>query len=387
MNNNIESKSDRLPRLAILGGGGFVGSRLALINSATGRFEAIPLLRSYRGLARLGRVMPDARLVETNSVDALAKAFQGARTVVNMTMGDQLRILTDTQLVYAACVHAGVRQLIHISSAVVFGRVTDPATHDDSPPDVRSWMLYARGKAQSEVWLREQFHKNSVQVVVLRPGLIWGYGSNWSEMVGDQLQHGRAILSNKGEGIANLIFVDNLVKIILAVASHPEGPSGFYNVADNEVVTWKEYYIRLAERLGYDSDSVVLWPDNRFRIRSRHVIEWALEQAPLLRIAKYMQKRVGPTIKGMVKEKLMGTPEPPDGLNAHAGAPNLSRAIWALHNTVNRLPATKVHNDFGPLELISFDQALDMTAASLTFAGFGATDMHYISEQDSNLLL
>jgi nucleoside-diphosphate-sugar epimerase len=373
MINNALSKVNDRPTVVVLGGGGFVGARLAQMNSIAGSFKLVPLLRSYRGLARLGYVVPDACVADTKNEEALFKSFQGAQTVVNMTMGDTLGILADTQLVYSACARAGVRQLIHISSAVVLGRVTDPATHDDSPPDTKSWMLYARGKANAEVWLRGQFGKNAMQIVVLRPGLIWGPTSNWSEMVGDQLQRGKAILSNKGEGIANLIFVDNLAKIILAVAARPEAVSGFYNVADREVVSWKDYYTELAKRIGYDPASVVLWPGSRLRIRSRHVIEWALEQAFLFRLAKNLQGRLGPVIKRVIKEKLRGSPEPPGGLITRGVPPILSRATWVLHNTVNRLPAEKVIQDFGPLELIPFAQALDATAKWLKYAGYSAT--------------
>jgi hypothetical protein len=50
--------------------------------------------------------------------------------------------------------------------------------------------------------------------------------------------------------------------------------------------------------------------------------------------------------------------------------PRLTRANWVLENTVRRLPMAKIHHDYGPLELVSFDQALDTTAAWLRFAGF-----------------
>jgi hypothetical protein len=291
---------------------------------------------------------------------------------VNLTLGDQLRIVQDTQLIYGACLKAGVSQLIHISSAAVFGRVEDPSTHDDSPPDTRSWMLYAREKAKAEVWLAERRAKDSMRVVVLRPGLIWGPGARWSEMVGDQLLHGRAVLSNSGNGIANLIFVDNLARVILAAASCPEGPSGSYNIADNETVTWRQYYTGLAARLGYPPEALCLLPDNRLRIGPKHAVEWALEQAPSYWLATRVFKRLGPGAKAVVKAKLKGTPEPPSGKLGPQSSSSLPRGIWAIHNTVHQLPATKIQRDFGPVDLILHDEALEMTAAWLKFAGFGA---------------
>jgi len=369
---NKESNSDPRLRLTVLGGGGFVGARLSQLAALSGRCRTVPVLRSYRGLARLGFLIGDACVTDTGSLGALTQAVKGSHTVVNLTLGDQLRIVQDTQLIYAACLNAGVRQLIHISSAVVFGRVTDPSISDDSPPDTHSWMLYARGKAKAEVWLREQMTKGALQVVVLRPGLIWGPGSNWAEMVGDQLLHGNAVLSNGGKGIANLIFVDNLVRAILAVASRPQGPSGFYNVADAETVTWQRYYSGLATGLGYAPETVILWPDGRLRLKQRHAVEWALEHAPLYGFAKWLLRRLGPVARAVLKARLKGTPEPPDGKAGPLRAPVLSRAHWVLHNTVHRLPILKFQREFGPVELIPFEVALEMTAAWLKFVGFGA---------------
>jgi nucleoside-diphosphate-sugar epimerase len=192
-------------------------------------------------------------------------------------------------------------------------------------------------------------------------------------MVGDQLLHGSAVLSNGGKGIVNLIFVDNLVRIILAVASRLSGPSGFYNVADNETITWQRYYTELATGLGYSSEVVSLWPDSRFRLKPRHAVEWALEQPVLFGLAKRVLKRLGPGAKAVLKAKLKGAPEPPGGVAGPPGPPILSRGHWVLHNTVHRLPAIKVQRDFGPVELISFEEALKTTVAWLKFAGFGAT--------------
>ncbi len=367
----MTTSSAKPTRIAILGAGGFVGARLIKLAEATGAFDPIPVLRSYRGLSRLGTAVPRSLVVDTSNLEALTGAFRGADVVVNLTMGDELRVLEDTQLVYKASFQAGARQLIHMSSATVFGRVLDASINDDSPPDENSWMLYARGKAQSETWLRGQQSRKEIQVVTLRPGLIWGPGSNWSEMVADQLIHGTAVLSNNGTGIANLIFVDNLVRIILGVASKLTGPAGFYNVADQETVTWSEYYRGLATRLGYPAESVRLWPDGKLRLKVSHAVEWALQNGTLSQLAKKVWKQwLGSEAKAVIKDKLVGAPSPPSGQRSAEGPPRLSRAHWVLQNTVHKLPITKIQRDYGPIRLVPFSEALDVTAAALDFAGF-----------------
>jgi len=165
---------DKAKQITVLGGGGFVDARLVQLASDSVEFQALPVLRSFRGLARLGVFVPFSRVIDSKDLDLLIEAFKGSATVVNLTMGDQMRILADTQLVYTPYVKSGVRQHIHLSSAVVFGRVKDHSIHDDPPPNARSWMLYAREKAMAEVWLRNQLSQRQIRLVILRPGLIWG---------------------------------------------------------------------------------------------------------------------------------------------------------------------------------------------------------------------
>jgi hypothetical protein len=168
-----------------------------------------------------------------------------------------------------------------------------------------------------------------------------------------------------------LIFVDNLVRIILAVASRPNGPSGFYNVRDHETVTWEQYYRQVARRLGYSEDAVCLWPDNLLRPGFTHLAEWALEYSGVYRFAKGLWKeRLGPRTKSVIKAALKGVPEPPGVKSNHSSPPRLSRAHWALQNTLHPLPAAKIQRDYGPFELIPFPEALDATAACLQFSGF-----------------
>ena len=360
------------PTLAVLGAGGFAGARLVELAAMAGRFRLIPVLRTYRGMARLGGMIERVSVTDTGNAEALGTVLRGCQTVVNLTLGDPLKIVSETQVLYEACRRAGVKQFIHTSSTAVFGRVAQPSIHDDSPPDTRSWMLYAREKAKAEVWLAQQGTDSQLKVVVVRPGLIWGPGASWSMMVGDQLQHGRAILSNRGEGIANLVFVDNLARILLAIAAHPEGPGGSYNVADAETVTWKEYYAGLATRLRYPSGAVLLLEDVGLGFGPRRLVEWALEQAPLFWMAMRCFKRLGPGPKAAIKSRLKGYPMPPDLRIFPGRPPAFSHGIWELHHTVRRLPSQKLQRDFGPVDLIPFTAALDRTASWLDFAGFGA---------------
>ncbi len=143
--------------------------------------------------------------------------------VVNLTMGDDKRIVGDVQSIHAACQKAEVPLFVHISSAEVFGRAEAQHLSDDSAPDGQHWMAYALAKTAAETWLRSQ-SDGPVQIVILRPGLIWGPGSGWLVEPAKALIDGTAYLFNGGRGICNLIHVDNLIEHLRSAGEVPPTP-------------------------------------------------------------------------------------------------------------------------------------------------------------------
>lgn len=355
----------------MIGAGGFVGSRLIAMEQLDTAYSMLPVLRSFRGLARLGADAEKAVVVDTGNSATLAAAIKGCDAVVNATSSDVFRIEDDTKTIVEACLAAGVKQLIHLSSTIVFGRVEDSRTDDDSPPNTHAWNLYARNKARTDVWLRTQMGGGSLQIVVLRPGLIWGPGSGWASMVGEQLWHGNAVLSNNGRGIANLVYVDNLVRMILTVVGKVQGGGGFYNVADLETVTWSDWFRLLAERLGYPASDVRLSPRRKLRLSPALLIEWCRNRGPVIGWAARMPKGMMEVVKRIVRRMAQSQPIPFRQLISNPLTPlRLSRMILDIQNTAHHLPMKKFQRDFGPLELIPFELAAETTAIWLRIAGF-----------------
>ncbi len=103
------------------------------------------------------------------------------------------------------------------------------------------------------------------------------------------------------------------------------------------------------------------------------VVEWVLQRKPLYRIAKWILPRVGANTKVLAKRVLQGEPLPPGSApRARQSPPRLTREHWSLQNTRFHLPTDKFMRDYGPVELLPFERALDATATWLRFAGYGA---------------
>lgn len=365
-------------RIAVLGAGGFVGSRLMEQAPLTPAWTLVPVLRSPRSLARLSKLGITARFADTGRVEPLATALEGHEVVINLAAGDWTSIRADAAIAYEATARAGCRLLIHLSSAVVFGRVPSPDIHDDSPPELGSWMLYAREKGMAEGYLRARIDGKGPRVVVLRPGLVWGPRSPWSALPARQLASGSAWLGGSGKGVCNLVHVDNLLRYIRQVVQSPTAASGFYNVGDPGAVTWREFYEAVADGLGYPRERIRVTEAGHRQVSPGAVLD-RLKQRPLFyRSMKGLLKRLSSESKSKMKYHLPslagGGFQPPCPVDVPLpdSAPSLTREHWALHNTLHRLPTAKFFRDLGDPGLMSFEEGLATTLPWLRFAGYEA---------------
>src|SRR5713226_2790885 len=121
------------PRAAVIGASGFIGSRLVEWLVLRDLAEVRPILRSFKGLARLARFQLDWRVADATDRASLATQLTGCSILFHCVLGDRDTILKSAHAAYQAAADTGVRRLVYLSSAVVHGYTPAPKTHDDSP--------------------------------------------------------------------------------------------------------------------------------------------------------------------------------------------------------------------------------------------------------------
>jgi len=146
---------------------------------------------------------------------------------------------------------AGVKRFIFISSIKVNGESTEP----DFPfrPDEKFVPTdpYGLSKYEAEVGLRELAEKTSMEVVIIRPPLVYGPGvkANFASMMkwvnkGVPLPLG-GIKGNK----RSLVSVDNLVDLIVTCIDHPNAASQTFMVSDDDDVSTSQLLANMATAL------------------------------------------------------------------------------------------------------------------------------------------
>ncbi|HAS6267740.1 TPA: SDR family oxidoreductase [Vibrio vulnificus] len=241
--------------IAITGVNGFVGGYL--VNKLEGR--RLSLLG--RGFQKIGFEHRYTR-VEINGSTDYASALAGCDAIVHCAarvhvMNDQaespiaryreVNVIGTANLAHQAA-SAGVKRFVFVSSIKVNGEGTSqdrPFTSADlhAPEDD-----YGLSKSEAEQQLFEIAKEAGMEVVVIRPTLVYGPGvkANFAALMnlvskGIPLPFG-CITKNK----RSLVSVDNLVDLIITCLDHPKAANQVFLVSDDHDVSTSEMVRHMA---------------------------------------------------------------------------------------------------------------------------------------------
>jgi UDP-glucose 4-epimerase len=147
---------------------------------------------------------------------------------------------------------AGARRFIFISSIKVNGEVTElghPFTADDVPAPQDS---YGVSKMEAERGLRELSVVTGMEVVIIRPPLVYGPGvkANFASMMLFLMRGMPLPLGSLTTNCRSLVFVENLVDLIYVCISHSNAANQTFLVSDDEDISTATLLKRMAKALG-----------------------------------------------------------------------------------------------------------------------------------------
>jgi nucleoside-diphosphate-sugar epimerase len=228
-------------KVLVLGGSGYVGSRLCAMLAASG--WATPVAASSR---RTIAGVESIRL-DTRDAAAMRAALGGIDAVVNCVAGDAAAIADGAGVLARAALAAGCRRIVHLSSMSVYGTIEGRVDESVGLDGSLGW--YAKAKCDAERHVA-RFVENGGAAVVLRPGCVWGPGSElWVGRIGRLLRAGRlGDLGVAGDGWSNLVHSDDVCRAVLAALRSlaPGEPVRSYNLAAPDSPRWNEYFVDLA---------------------------------------------------------------------------------------------------------------------------------------------
>ena len=146
---------------------------------------------------------------------------------------------------------AGVRRFVFISSIKVNGETTEldqPFTADDEPAPLDP---YGISKMEAEQGLRKIAAGTGMEVVIIRPPLVYGPGvkANFLSMM-RWLRRGVPLPLGAIHNRRSMVALDNLVDLILTCIDHPAAANQTFLVSDGEDLSTTQLLQRLGRALG-----------------------------------------------------------------------------------------------------------------------------------------
>jgi len=245
----------------VTGSNGFVGSAL----SDRLRLDHVPFRSAVRtvstDLPGSDSVVVGAVHYQTNWQTAL----NGITTVIHLIA--RVHVMSDTARDPRAefckvnvegtlnlarqAIAAGVRRFIFMSSVKVNGEATQPGhpfTEQD-PPNPQD--LYAISKYEAEQGLRQLTANTGMEVVIIRPPLVYGPGvkANFSALM-RAVQHGWPLPLGMVNNKRSLLALDNLIDFIITCITHPQAANQTFVISDGQDLSSAELVLELARAAG-----------------------------------------------------------------------------------------------------------------------------------------
>lgn len=234
-------------KILVTGATGFIGSRLCEILSLEHRIPYRALVRQFSRAARIARL--DAELVAGDLLDAasLARAVEGCDAVVNLAHADDRTARKQTAQLVDACVGAGVRRLIHISSMAVHGPSPQMPVVSEATAPIRRWgEAYSDAKAAAEAVVAKAGARGALETVILRPTIVYGPFSFFVTPIIEDARRGMISLVDGGRGVCNAVYVDDVCDAILAAIGCDDAAGGAYLVSGDSRITWRDFITTFA---------------------------------------------------------------------------------------------------------------------------------------------
>jgi nucleoside-diphosphate-sugar epimerase len=267
------------------GADGFVG-RVVCAKLLEAGYAPVAGVRSDDGWRRLRVAVPGLDEVkvlgDVSTIPDAAGAWRDIDAVVHLAArvhvmrdlaSDPLKEFRSTNVggtrnVALTAAKQGVRRMIFISTAKVNGELTTgkPFGENDAadPQDA-----YAVSKWEAEEMLRRVAAETAMEVVIIRPPLVYGPGvrANFLRLL-KLADHALFIPIPNTQNRRSLVGVDNLSDLIVQCVCRHEAANQTYMVSDGEDVSTRELVSRLAVALGHEVRFIPI-PASLTRIAAR----------------------------------------------------------------------------------------------------------------------
>jgi nucleoside-diphosphate-sugar epimerase len=142
---------------------------------------------------------------------------------------------------------AGVKRFVFISSVKVNGEATEPGSPFTEADTPHPQDAYGQSKHEAEQGLRQVSQETGMEVVIIRPPLVYGPGvkANFASLM-RAVKRGWSLPLGAVHNQRSLVAIDNLVDFIVTCISHPQAANQTFFVSDGHDLSTTDLIRRMA---------------------------------------------------------------------------------------------------------------------------------------------
>ena len=242
----------------VTGASGFVGRTLCAALDSRGHLvraaTRTPLDRPERASFAVGNIGPDtdwsAALTACDAVVHLAAHVHVMRRNAGDVAGDFHRVNAEgSENLARQAAHAGVRRFVFLSSVKVNGEDSAQRAFVESDP-VAPIDQYGVSKAEAEKKLRNIATETGMEMVIVRPPLVYGPGvrANFLSLL-RAVDSGVPLPLASISNLRSLVYISNLVDALGVCLVHPAAANRTFFVSDDHDVSTPQLVREIAATL------------------------------------------------------------------------------------------------------------------------------------------
>lgn len=248
-------------KVLFIGGTGFISTSVSRMALASG-IELYHLNRGQRKADLPGVHQLIADIHQPESVRAALRGVQFDVVVdwIAYTPEDIERDL--------ALFQGQVKQFIFISSASAYQKPPAHPIITESTPLYNPYWQYSRNKIACEDLLMQAYRQHSFPITIVRPSLT--YDANLPIAIGgwgcytlvDRLKKGKPIIVHgDGSSLWVVTHAEDFARGFLGLVGHPQAIGHAFHITSDEVLTWDQIYLTIADAVGVEAHIVHIASD------------------------------------------------------------------------------------------------------------------------------
>ena len=244
-------------KILVTGGSGFIGRAICSRLASDGQAG---ISRTVRSTAEAIPGVTDLQIGDIGPQTEWARWLAGVDVIVHAAgrvhvtkeraedpLAEYRRVnVAGTVNLARQAVDAGVRRIVFISTIKVNGERTHSGrsfSADDSPDPADA---YGLSKYEAEIALRELSRLGNMEVVIIRPPLVYGPGVQANFLALMRWVHrGWPVPLGCVHNKRSLVALQNLVDLVATCIRHPSAANQVFTVCDGEDISTRELAVRI----------------------------------------------------------------------------------------------------------------------------------------------